>query len=241
MASQKPFTAPQYEHDPRWAAVDTYTLSHLHPPTRENSSALTSALSNSLSQGLPDISTYPALGKFLALQCAIGRVTHALELGTLGAYTSIWIATTNPSIRITTLEISPVHAKIARENLEAAGVSDRVDIIVGPALESLPKLQAEIEAGTKEKLGFVFIDADKVNNWAYFDASVPLCRSGACIVVDNIVRKGNLVAEEAQGTVAVQGARRVVEGAGKDERVEATCLQMVSEKNYDGILMAVVK
>jgi predicted O-methyltransferase YrrM len=241
MVTQHNFTSSNYEQDPRWAAVDDYTQQHLHPKSRPNHDALNHALDNSRAHGLPDISTYPALGKFLALQCRIGNVKYALEVGTLGGYTSIWLASQNPEIHITTLEVNPVHAEVARQNAKVAGVSHRVDIIVGPALESFPKLQAEVKSGKRPRFGFVFIDADKLNNWAYFDFAVKMTESGGCIVVDNIVRKGELVSEGARHTDGVRGARQVIEEVGKDERVDAVCLQMVSEKNYDGILMAVVK
>ncbi|KAI5777424.1 S-adenosyl-L-methionine-dependent methyltransferase [Geopyxis carbonaria] len=237
------FTNDEYEHDARWTAVDAYSVSHLHPPSRPNTAALANALKHLAAEGLPDDSTYPAFGKFLALQCTLGRVSHVLEVGTLGGYTAIWIASLNPNIRITGLELDPHHAAVTRANVDAAGVGDRVEIIVGPAIEALPKLAKEVEAGVRPKFGFTFIDADKENNWAYFEAAVGISLQGAAIVVDNVVRKGNLASSDpgVLATGPVQGARQVVEEAGKDPRVEACVIQTVSEKNYDGIVYAVVK
>ena len=160
MSVKNIFQSHTYEKDPRWAAVDAYTISHLHPNDRPNSENLVKALEHSRDEGLPDIATYPVFAKMLALQCRIGKVRHALEIGTLGGYTSIWLATENPNIKVTSLEVSPKHAEVARQNVERAGVSDRVNIILGPALESLPMLRKQIEAGEVEKLGFVYIDAD---------------------------------------------------------------------------------
>ena len=170
----------------------------------------------------------------------MGGVKHALEIGTLGGYTSIWLATMNPEMKVTTLEIDPVHAEVARQNLAEAGVADRVNVIVGPALDAMSGLHAEIERGNKPPFGFVFIDADKENNWTYFDLAVKMSATRACVFVDNVVVKGNLVNPEAQGDEMVQGARQVIEEVGRDKRVEAVVLQTVCEKSYDGVLMAVV-
>ncbi|MCJ1438726.1 hypothetical protein MMC27_008116 [Xylographa pallens] len=230
-----------HKPDPKWIAVDGYTLSHLHPDSHPHHKLLNNVLINIRDQGLPDISTYPVLAKFLALQCRIGKVEHALEIGTLGGYTAIWIATQNPRIRVTAIEIDPRHAEVARQNIKMAGVSDRVTVIVGAGLDVIPKLQEEVNVGGRPKFGFVYIDADKMNNWAYFQATVPMTLPGGCIFVDNIVRKGNIVCEEYQGDEGVIGARQVIEGAGKEERVDVVVLQTVSEKSYDGVLMAVVK
>ncbi|MCJ1391002.1 hypothetical protein MMC18_003863 [Xylographa bjoerkii] len=227
--------------DPKWTAVDGYTLSHLHPESHQHHKLLNDVLINTRDQGLPDISTYPVLAKFLALQCRIGKVEHALEIGTLGGYTAIWIATQNPGTHVTAIEIDPRHAEVARQNIEMAGVSDRVTVIVGAGLDVIPKLQEEVASGKRPKFGFVYIDADKMNNWAYFQATIPMISSGGCIFVDNIVRKGNIVSEEHQKDEGVIGARKVIECAGKEQRVDAVVLQTVSEKNYDGVLMAVVK
>ena len=240
MASKLVFKVSEYEKDPRWSAVDDYTFTNLHPSTRPNHSVLTYALENSLKKGLPDIATYAVFSKYLALQCRLSGATHALEVGTLGGYTSIWLATENPNLRVTTLEVNPMHAEVARENIEKAGVSDRVEVRVGKALEILPELYEEVKRGEKDKIGFVYIDADKVNNVAYFDWAVKMCKPRACLFVDNVVRRGKLAIEDNKEGQNV-GSRALVETVGKDKRVDGVVMQTVGEKDYDGFLMAVVK
>ena len=224
-----------------WTEVDGYTVSHLHPPSRPNSKALLDALRNSRDQGLPDIASYPVIAKFYALQCRALGVKHALEIGTLGAYTSIFLATENPGMQVTTVEVDPHHRDVAQQNLEHAGVSDQVTIRLGPGLEVVPQLAQDIASGQMPKLGFAYIDADKENNWAYMDQIIDMCDSKAVIFVDNIVRGGKLVDPEWQGDKSVQGARQVVAMVGKDERVDGMVLQTVGEKSYDGMLMVLVK
>lgn len=164
-----------------------------------------------------------------------------LEVGTLGGYTSIWIATENPDCKITTLEFSPKHAKVARENIEHAGVSDRVEVLEGSAVDILPLLLKEIEEGKRERFGLTFIDADKHNNSIYFDYGVKMSYPGAAVFIDNMVCWGNLVKDDQMDDPHVEGARRALENVGKDDRVDAVVMQTVSEKNWDGFLMAVVK
>jgi predicted O-methyltransferase YrrM len=235
------FVPSGYEQDPRWTAVDAYTLSHLHPPSRPNHAALTSTLERSLKAGIPDISAQPTVTKFLALQCHLGNVKHAVEVGTLGGYTSIFIASENPQIHITTVEINPKNAEVARQNIANAGLSERIEVVLGTGVEVLTDLLAKVEKGEKEHIGFAFIDADKMNNWTYLDLAVKMSVKGACIIVDNVVQKGAIVNEEMFARDHVAGARKVIEEAGKDPRVDAVVLQLVGEKDYDGILMAVVR
>ncbi|KAK5134924.1 hypothetical protein LTR08_006014 [Meristemomyces frigidus] len=235
------FTDAQYTQQSVWTAVDAYTLSHLHPST-PNSEVLLHALKNSRDKGLPDIASYPVLGKFFAMQCRALRVKHALEIGTLGGYTSIWLASENPGLSVTTIEVNPHHREVAQQNLDHAGLADRVDSRLGPALNILPLLAKQIAAGEKPRLGFAYIDADKKNNWAYLDQVIGMCEAGAVIFVDNIVARGALVDEACFATdEMVAGARHVVENVGKDNRVEGVVLQTVGEKDYDGVLMVVVK
>lgn len=220
--------------------MDAYTQTHTHPQTAANYQVLLDALRNSRDKGLPDIATAPAVAKMYALQCKAKGVQHALEIGTLGGYTSIWLATTNPALRVTSIEVSERHAAVARENLENAGVADSVDVRLGAALDVLPALQREIEAGARPRLGFAYIDADKENNWTYLDRVIPLCEPGAVVYVDNIVRGGRVLNADSQEQ-RTMGARRVVEMAGRDDRIDSVVVQFVGEKGYDGMLMAVVR
>lgn len=225
----------EYEIDARWTSIDSYTMSHLHPSSRPNHQSLTRTLKVCHENDIPDINCPSPHGKFFALQCRMLNVKHALEVGTLGGYSAIWLATENPTMTVTTIEFDPKHASIARDNISAAGVADRVDVILGAGIDVLPKLHEEIESGQRGKFGFTFIDADKLNNWKYFDWAVKMSVPGACICVDNIVSKGKLaMAEEAEGNTMVRGARECVEAVGRDERVEGTVLQTVGEKDYDG-------
>ncbi|KAL9047009.1 MAG: hypothetical protein Q9214_000306 [Letrouitia sp. 1 TL-2023] len=229
----------EWEHDTRWTDIDNYTLSHLHPSSRPNHKSLSRTLEYSGAKNLPDIGCPIVQGKFFAMQCRMLGVTHSLEVGTLGGYSAIWLLTENPQLRVTTVEFNEYHAKTAADNFEAAGVADRVEIIVGAGAEVLPKLLQEVEQGKRERFGFTFIDADKLNNWTYLDLAVKMSVPRACIVVDNVVAHGRLV--DAQGDVMAEGAREVVERVGRDDRVEGTVLQTVGDHGYDGFLIAVVK
>ncbi|KAL9614084.1 MAG: hypothetical protein Q9167_001438 [Letrouitia subvulpina] len=231
-----------FEHDTRWTDIDNFTLSHLHPSSRPNKRSLTQALEYSEAENLPDIGCPVVQGKFFAMQCRMLGVTHSLEVGTLGGYSAIWLLTENPQLHVTTVEFKEHHAKTALHNFEAAGVADRVEIIVGAGAEVLPRLLREVEQGKRERFGFTFIDADKLNNWNYFDLAVKMSVPRACIVVDNVVAHGTLIDEkEALKDVMVKGARDVIERVGRDERVEGTVLQTVSDTGYDGFLIAAVK
>jgi predicted O-methyltransferase YrrM len=227
--------------DERWSAVDAYVLEHLHPPTRPDVDALRHALGNSTKHGLPDISVCPTMGKFLNVQCRALGAKRVLEVGTLGAYSTIWMASGNPEMHVTTLELDETYANVARENIKKAGLSGQIDVRVGKAEETIKDLEQEVREGKRERFDFVFIDADKVNNYTYFDHSVKMGHKGTMLVVDNVVRQGRLAsAELAETDRHVWGARNLVEKVGKDKRVEATVLQLVAEKTYDGILVATV-
>jgi predicted O-methyltransferase YrrM len=229
-----------HEHDPRWTAVDEYAFSHLHPSSATPpTSALDHALSTSEKEGLPDIAVSPSQGKYLQLQARLMRAKNILEVGTLGGYSTIWLANATPNVKVTSVEVNKHHAEVARANITHAGVEDRVDIRLGPGIEVLPQLVQEVKNDKREKFDFVFIDADKENNWNYVDIALGMCESGACIIVDNVVRKGQLAKEVADP--AVKGARKVVENVGKDHRLDGVVMQTVGEKNYDGFLFAVVK
>lgn len=229
-----------YEKDPRWTAVDEYAFSHLHPSTSSPPiSALDHALQNSEKEGLPDIAVSPSQGKYLQLQARLIRAKDILEVGTLGGYSTIWLATSTPDVRVTSVEVDSHHADVARANIKNAGVADKVEVRLGPGVEVLPQLAQEVKEGKRGKFQFVFIDADKENNWNYVDVAIGMCDPGACIIVDNVVRKGQVAKDTDDPRVA--GARRVIENIGKDERLEGIVLQTVGEKNYDGFLFAVVK
>ncbi|KAH7075842.1 O-methyltransferas-like protein family 3 [Paraphoma chrysanthemicola] len=234
------YQGQSYEVDPRWVAVDEYALSHLHPSHAvPSTSALEHALKTSKKEGLPDIAVSAAQGKYLQLQARLIRAKNVLEVGTLGGYSTIWLANATPNTHVTSVEVDPHHAEVARSNIKSAGVEDRVDVHLGPGIEVLPQLAEEVKAGKREKFQLVFIDADKENNWNYVDIALGMVKSGACIIVDNVVRKGQLAKETTDPRIA--GARRVVENIGKDERLEGVVVQTVGDKNYDGFLFAVAK
>ena len=230
-----------YERDERWTAVDTYSFSHLHPKSKSlpSNEVLEYALSNSQKQGLPDIAVSPSQGKYLKLQAQLVKAKNILEIGTLGGYSTIWLANSSPDVKVTSIEVDPHHAQVAYSNLSHAGVSDRVEVRIGPGIEVLPQLVEEVKQGKRGKFQLVFIDADKENNWNYVDTAIEISEPGAAIIVDNVVRKGQLA--QAGGDSRIEGARRVVENIGKDERLDGVVLQTVGEKNYDGFLIAVVK
>ncbi|KAF2143864.1 uncharacterized protein K452DRAFT_285903 [Aplosporella prunicola CBS 121167] len=240
--SSHPSIHASHEHDPRWDAVDHYAIPHLHGRNKALSEVLDKAWKAQTENGLPDIAVSPAQGKFLMLQARMLGVKHALEVGTLGAYSTIWLAHANPDIKITTVEVDAKHAAVAKDSLRAAGVADRVEIIVGSGVDVLPKLVEEVNKGQRERFGFAFIDADKENNWTYFDQAAKMCTPRACLIVDNVVRKGRLADEEAAASDKnIRGAREVIEKVGKDERVDGAVIQTVGEKSYDGFLVAVAR
>ncbi|RMZ77743.1 hypothetical protein DV737_g4190, partial [Chaetothyriales sp. CBS 132003] len=226
-------------NNPRWAAVDSYSLSHSHPASRPNASVLQDTLKSSETAGLPSIALSVAQGKFLALHCRAAGVTHALEVGTLGGYSAIWVASENPQLKVTTVEYNQHHVEVARENIKHAGLADRIEVIHGAGLDVLTRLREEVQAGTRPRFGFVFIDADKVNNWRYFQLAKDMIKPNSVICVDNIVRFGRLV-DATDSDASVQGSREVVEKAGKEPGVDSVVLQTVGEKGYDGWLWAVI-
>jgi predicted O-methyltransferase YrrM len=229
-----------HERDPRWTAVDEYAFSRLHPSLKTPStSALNHALAASEKEGLPDIAVSPSQGKYLQLQARLVRATNILEVGTLGGYSTIWLANASPNVHVTSVEVDEHHAKVARANVKKAGVADRVDIRLGPGIDVLPQLAEEVKSGKRGKFQLVFIDADKENNWNYVDIALGMCDPGACIIVDNVVRRGRLAQDSDDPGVV--GARRVVENVGKDDRLDGIVVQTVGEKSYDGFLVAVVK
>jgi predicted O-methyltransferase YrrM len=195
---------------------------------------LNSALAANKKAGLPAIDVSRLQGKFLDLLVRISGARNVLEIGTLGAYSTIWMARALPEGgRIVTLEADPHHAKIARANLRNAGVLDRVDLRLGRALESLPKLE---DAGPFD---LIFIDADKPSNPEYLRWALKLSRPGTVIVTDNVVRDGKVVDAKSDDK-DVKGTRRFAELLAAEPRLSATVLQTVGTKGYDGFALAVV-
>ena len=230
------------ETTPRWTAVETYSFTQLQPSSKPYYAALEHALSNSLANGLEDISVAPSQGKFLQIQCQLVGAKHILEIGTLGAYSTIWMASASPDTKVTSIEIDEGVAEIARENIRFAGMQDRIEVLVGSALDVLPELCRDIEEGRMERVDFSFIDADKAEALDYFEWAVKCSRKNACVYMDNMVRKGLLAAEDlAESDRNVQGIRKAVEVIGRKDGVDACVVQTVNDKNYDGFLMAIVK
>lgn len=214
------------------ADVDHY-LSGLFAP---HDAALQNALAASTAAGLPEIQVSATQGKFLHMMARLMKARTVLEIGTLGGYSAIWMARALPADGLlVTLEFDPKHAEVARKNLEAAGLSDRVDIRIGRALDTLPRIAGE----GLDPFDIVFIDADKESNPDYFTWALKLTRPGSLILVDNVVRDG-AVLETDSADASVKGTRRVLEMMATEPRVSATALQSVGQKGWDGLAMAVV-
>lgn len=212
----------------RWTAVDTYAAEQLLPPDP----AMDAVRADSAAAGLPDISVSPMQGKMLQLLVQMQGARRVLEVGTLGGYSTVWLARALAAGgQVVTVEVDAHHAEVARTNLVHAGVDDRVEVIVGPGLEVLPQL------ADGAPFDFVFLDADKPNNAAYLGWALQLTRPGAVIIVDNVVRNGRL-AEVDSDDPAVQGARRVLDAVHDEPRLSATVVQTVGSKGYDGFLLA---
>ncbi|HET9732749.1 MAG TPA: O-methyltransferase [Acidimicrobiales bacterium] len=216
--------------DPQtWDAVDSYIVER----QVGSDPVLAEALEASRRAGLPPISVSATQGKFLHLLAAAVGARRVLEIGTLGGYSTIWLGRAlPPGGRLVTLEISPAHAAVARSNLERAGLSEAVEVRLGPALESLPGLVDE------EPFDLVFIDADKPSNADYFEWAVRLAHKGTVIVVDNVVRNGAVLNDD--GDPNVIGVRRLHDLLASERRVSATTVQTVGAKGYDGFTMALV-
>jgi predicted O-methyltransferase YrrM len=215
-----------------WTAVDHYIGETLVP----SDAALDAALDASERAGLPAIAVAPNQGKLLALLATIRGAQRILEIGTLGGYSTIWLARSLPSGgRLISLEVDPKHAEVARANIARAGLAERVDVRVGRALDLLPRLEAE-RGGAFD---FIFIDADKANIPEYFDWALKLSRPGSVIVVDNVVRKGKII-DDSSGDPNVDGVRRFNQKLAALGHVSATTVQTVGSKGYDGFTLAVV-
>jgi predicted O-methyltransferase YrrM len=216
------------QRDP-WSAVDDYITSTLVP----SDDALDAALAASTAAGLPTIQVSATQGKFLFLLAQISNARSILEVGTLGGYSAIWLARgLAPGGRLVTLEADPKHAEVARKNVARAGLAAAVDIRVGLALDLFPSVEGPFD--------LAFIDADKINNANYFDWALRLSHVGSVIVIDNVVRKGQ-VTDASSTDPGVVGVRRLNERIMKEPRVSATTLQTVGHKGYDGFTLVRVE
>ncbi|MFN2397362.1 MAG: O-methyltransferase [Gemmatimonadaceae bacterium] len=215
-----------------WSAVEHYFTQLLVQPE----TALDAALEDSTAAGLPAISVSPNEGKFLHLLARIRGARAILEIGTLAAYSTIWLARALPKGgHLITLESDPKHAEVARANIARAGLADVVELRLGPALETLPQIASE----RRGPFELIFIDADKPNIPEYFTWALKLSRLGSIIIVDNVVREGAVI--DADSTDAsVQGVRRFTEMLAAERRVSATAIQTVGSKGYDGFAIALV-
>ncbi|KAF9765752.1 hypothetical protein IL306_001901 [Fusarium sp. DS 682] len=231
-----------YETDPRHIAVDKYVNSHLLSGAKNSYHEILQDIHRkSISAGLPDIACSPSQAKFLMLQIQASKAINVLEVGTLGGYSAAWMATAGSNVQVTTIEIDECFATVAARNIEEAGLSSQVEILQGPAIEILPQLASQVGSGQRPSFEFVFIDANKQDNLAYFNLAVSMCKSRTAIVVDNVVRNGKVAsASESAKDERVFGTRQLIEAIGKDDRVDATVIQTVGEKNYDGFLLAIV-
>jgi predicted O-methyltransferase YrrM len=194
---------------------------------------LSAALEASDAAGLPRIAVSVQQGKFLCLLAGAMQARRILEIGTLGGFSTIWLARgAGPQGRVVTLEYEPKHAEVARANLQRAGVGDRVQVVVGAALDTLPTL-------TDGSFDLIFIDADKENNVAYVEWAVKLARPGAVIVVDNVIRDGRILSESDDARVAA--TRKTLQVMGEHPRLDTAVIQTVGVKGWDGFALASVR
>jgi predicted O-methyltransferase YrrM len=214
---------------PTPADVDTF----LDATVLVDDAALSAALEDSDAAGLPKIAVSAQQGKFLSLLASAVGARRILEIGTLGGFSTIWLARGAGSDgRVTTLEYEPKHAEVARANIDRAGVGDRVEVIVGAALETLPTV-------TGAPFDLVFIDADKENNPGYLEWAVKLTRPGSIIIVDNVIREGAILSPDPDAVL--RGTRRALEILGEHPQLDTAVLQTVGAKHWDGFAFALVK
>jgi predicted O-methyltransferase YrrM len=209
-----------------WHEVDEYFAQRLAP----SDDALDAALASSAAAGLPPISVTPVQGKLLQLLAQICGARRILEIGTLGGYSTIWLARgMRAGGRLITLEVDPKHAAVAKSNLERAGLASVVEVRVGSAIDTLPRIAAE-RGGAFD---LIFIDADKANIPTYFEWAVKLSRPGGLIIVDNVVRDGKVIDADSSDA-SIIGVRRFVEMLAAREDMSGTAIQTVGTKGYDG-------
>jgi predicted O-methyltransferase YrrM len=213
-----------------WSAVDRYMEGALLPPDP----VLDAALQANAAAGLPAIDVAPNQGKLLHLLAQMQGARSILEIGTLGGYSTIWLARALPvGGKLVTLEVDPKHAEVACANVARAGLRHAVDVRVGPALDALPTLAGHV-------FDLVFIDADKPNNQAYLAWALRLTRPGSVIIVDNVVRAGGIL-DAASDDPRVQGTRGLFEAISREPRLDATAIQTVGSKGHDGFVLARVR
>ena len=216
----------------QWTAVDRYIAETVVP----SDAALDAAVEASTKAELPAIAVTPNQGKLLQIYARLVDARRILEIGTLGGYSTIWLGRALPEDgQLISLELNPKHAEVARESIERAGLSKKIEIRIGPALDTLPKLASE----AKGPFDLIFIDADKASIPEYFNWSLKLSRPGSLIIVDNVVRKGAVI-EANSSDQDVQGVRRLNEMLANEKRVTATTIQTVGSKGYDGFTVALV-
>ena len=209
-----------------WTAVDRYITDLLVPAD----TALEAALRDSADAGMPAIAVSPNQGKLLMFMAQMMGARRILEIGTLGGYSTIWLARgLADGGRLITLEADPKHAEVARKNIARAGLADSVEVRLGRAIDTLPGLDGPFD--------LIFIDADKVSYPEYLEWSIRLSRAGSVMIADNVVRKGAVIDADSSDQ-NVQGVRRFNELLAKDTRVTATAMQTVGSKGYDGFTVA---
>ncbi|MGE7696078.1 O-methyltransferase [Lysinibacillus sp. NPDC094177] len=214
-----------------WNNVDEYFMEKLIPADTE----LEAVLQANKAAGIPEIDVSPTQGRLLYLLAKIKGAKNILEIGTLGGYSSIWMARALPNEgKIYTLEIDSEYASVAKQNIKNAGCENKVEIIVGDALETLPTLKK-----IAPPFDLIFIDADKPNNPHYLKWALELANSGAVIIADNVVRDGAVVDEKSKDE-RVQGVRQFIDLLQGESRIESTAIQTVGNKGYDGFVLAVV-
>jgi predicted O-methyltransferase YrrM len=215
-----------------WTAVDRYMAANLVPPDP----VLDETLQANARAGLPAIDVTPTQGKLLHLLARIQGAKRILEIGTLGGYSTIWLARAlPPDGKLITLEVDPKHAEVALANIRRAQLLSIVDLRVGPALQSLSQLHSEGVG----PFDLIFIDADKPNNPAYLDWALRFSRPGTIVIGDNVVRNGGVIDPDSTDP-SIQSTRSFIEKLASDPRLEATAIQMVGSKGYDGFALALV-
>lgn len=218
--------------DTKWTAVETYFDTHLLRTDAE----LEAVLENNSCAGLPPHDVTPSQAAFLSLLVKMRNARRVLEIGTLGGYSTIWLSRAlPPDGRVTTLELDPTHAKVAQQNFQNCGVASQIELIQGDAISSLESLASVLV----HPFDFVFIDADKANNLAYFQWALRLVSDQAVIIVDNVVRSGN-VTDGSSVDPSILGVRELVAALNCEQTVSATAVQTVGSKGYDGFILAYV-